>query len=63
MREDNKMFLFNIYHDLEVDDAVANPINTVKFPIEDGNLTQDSFNNFEVLLTLRLSKNQNYSKG
>ena len=46
MREDNKMFLFNIYHDLEVDDAVANPINTVKFPIEDGNLTQDSFNNF-----------------
>ena len=44
MREDNKMFLFNIYHDLEVDDAVANPISTVKFPIEDGNLTQDSFN-------------------
>ena len=44
MREDNKMFLFNIYHDLEVDDAVANPIQVVKFPIEDGNLTQDSSN-------------------
>ena len=43
MREDNKMFLFNIFHDLEVDDAVANPIQTVKLPIEDGNLTQERF--------------------
>ena len=43
MREDNKMHVFNIYHDLEVDDAVTNPINVVKFPVEDGNLTQERF--------------------
>ena len=43
LREDNKMFLFNIYHDLEVDDAISNPINIVKFPVEDGNLTQEGF--------------------
>ena len=41
LREDNKMFVFNIYHDLEVDDAVTNPINIVKYPVEDGNLTQE----------------------
>ena len=41
LREDNKMFVFNIYHDLEVDDAITNPINVVKYPVENGDLTQE----------------------
>lgn len=42
LREDDKESVFNICNDLEVDDSIANPIRLVKYPIENGDLTQVS---------------------
>ena len=43
LREADKQSIVNICHDLEVDDSVANPFRTVKYPVENGNLTQAYF--------------------
>ena len=43
LREDDKESVFNICNDLEVDDAVANPIRIVKYPVENGDVTQAYF--------------------
>ena len=43
IREADKESLVNICNDLEVDDAVANPFRTIKYPVEDGDSTQAYF--------------------
>ena len=43
IREADKESIVNICNDLEVDDSVANPFRMVKYPVENGDLTQAYF--------------------